>query len=224
MASSVVSVTTEMIPLGLVIALSPLTIIPAVLVLHSPKPRPAGLAYLAGWVVALAVLTAIAVEISGLAVGFGHPPRWADWVRIVIGTALIVFGIWRWFTRGRGGHSPKWMRALTESTPTRAGMTGALLAVVNPKVFFLCIAAGVAAGTGGLGTAGTWTAAVFFVLVSAATVALPVLAYVFSGERLREPLSRLKEWMETHNAALMAAILVVIGLLVLYKGLSHLLA
>ena len=43
-----------------------------------------------------------------------------------------------------------------------------------------------------------------------------------SGDRLDGPLSKLKDWMERHNAALVAAILVVIGLLVLYKGVHGL--
>ena len=42
------------------------------------------------------------------------------------------------------------------------------------------------------------------------------------GERLDEPLARLKDWLERHNAALVAVILVVIGLLVLYKGIHGL--
>lgn len=37
----------ELIPLGLVVAFSPLSIIPAVLVLHAPRPKPAGLAFMA---------------------------------------------------------------------------------------------------------------------------------------------------------------------------------
>ena len=48
------SVLTELIPLALVVALSPLSIIPAVLVLHTPRPRPTGLAFLVGWLVGLA--------------------------------------------------------------------------------------------------------------------------------------------------------------------------
>ncbi len=63
------SVLTELIPLALVVALSPLSIIPAVLVLHTPRPRPTGLAFLAGWLVGLAALTAIFVEVSSLAGG-----------------------------------------------------------------------------------------------------------------------------------------------------------
>ena len=60
------SVLTELIPLALVVALSPLSIIPAVLVLHTPRPRPTGLAFLAGWLVGLAALTAIFLEVSDL--------------------------------------------------------------------------------------------------------------------------------------------------------------
>jgi threonine/homoserine/homoserine lactone efflux protein len=222
MTSDSTSVVTEMIPLALIIALSPLTIIPAVLVLHSPQPRPAGLAYLVGWLVALTALTAVFVEVAGLIGGFGQPPRWASWARVVIGAALIVFGAWRWMTRNRSEHSPSWMRALTSASPAKAGGTAVLLAVVNPKVLFICAAAGVAAGSAGLGVGGTWTAAAFFVAAAASSVALPVLAYAFAGSLLARPLERVKDWMERHNAALMAAILMVIGLLVLYKGIHGL--
>ena len=86
---------TELIPLALVVALSPLSIIPAVLVLHTPRPKPTGMAFLVGWVVGLAALTAIFVEVSSLLGGLGKAPPWASWVRIVIGIALIVFGVFR---------------------------------------------------------------------------------------------------------------------------------
>ena len=69
------SVLTELIPLALVVALSPLSIIPAVLVLHTPRPRPTGLAFLAGWLIGLAALTAIFVEVSNLLGGLGTSRR-----------------------------------------------------------------------------------------------------------------------------------------------------
>lgn len=216
------SVSTELIPLALVIMLSPLTIIPAVLVLHSPRPRPAGLAYLSGWLLALAALTAVFIEVSGLIGGFNKPPSWASWLRIVIGAALIVFGIYRWFTRHRSAHSPAWMRRITDTTPAKAGATAAVLAVANPKVLFVCAAAGLAIGTEGLGAAGAWLAELWFVLVAGSSVALPILAYAVSGDRLDDALTRLKDWMEKQHGALVAVILIVIGLLVLYKGIHAL--
>lgn len=215
------TVLTELIPLAMVITLSPLSIIPAVLVLQTPRPRPAALMYLLGWVVALAGLTAIFVEVSGLIGPLDKPPLWASWLRIVVGAALIVFGVFRWVGR-RSAHMPGWMRQLSNVTPNRAGVLGVALAVVNPKVLFICAAAGLAIGTEGIGWSRAWLAVAYFVAIGASSVALPVLAYVVSGDRLDGALAQLKDWMERHNAALMAAVFVVIGLLVLYKGIHAL--
>ena len=213
---------TELIPLALVVALSPLSIIPAVLVLHTPHPRPAGLAFLAGWLIGLAALTIVFVEISGLFGDLGTPPGWASWLRIVIGAALIVFGVSRWLTRKRSAHTPAWMQRLGKLTPARAGLAALALTVVNPKVLFICAAAGLAIGTAGLGSAHIWIAVIWYVAVAASTVAIPILAYAVSGDRLDGALQRLKEWMEEQHATLVAAILIVIGLLVLYKGIHGL--
>ncbi len=214
---------TELIPLALVVALSPLSIIPAVLVLHTPRPKPTGAAFLVGWLVGLAALTGIFIEVSNLLGGLGNkPPSWASWLRIVVGVALIVFGVYKWLTRKRSAHTPKWMSSLTSISPARAFVTALVLVVVNPKVLFICAAAGLAIGTEGVGRAGAWLADLAFVAFAGSTVAIPILAYLVSGDRLDEPLARLKDWMERQHAVLVAAILVVIGVLVLYKGIHGL--
>ena len=221
-SSRVVDELTELIPLALVIALSPLSIVPAVLVLHSPRPRPSGLAFLTGWVIGLVALTTLFIGVSGLLGGMGgQPPTWTSWVRIVIGVALIAFGIFRWLTRHSKPHQMPGTKHVTEAGPVKAFAIGAVLTVANPKVLFVCAAAGLAIGSSGLGH-GIWGAEAVFVAVAASTVALPILAYTLSGDRLDPYLDRLKVWMEKHNAALVAAILVVIGLLVLYKGIHGL--
>jgi sulfite exporter TauE/SafE len=213
-------VLTELIPLALVVALSPLTIIPAVLVLSTARPRPTGLAFMIGWLFGLAVLTEIFVEVSNLlGGGLDKPPPWASWVRIVAGAALIVFGLYKWSTRKRSEHSPKWMSAFAKITPSRAATTAVVLVVVNPKVLFMCAAAGLAIGTEGLGRTGAALGLVYYVAIAGSTVALPVLAYAVSGDRLDNALVRLKDWMEAQHATLVAAILVVLGVMVLYKGI-----
>lgn len=212
------SVLAELIPLALVVALSPLSIIPAVLALHTERPRPIGLAYLAGWLLGLAVLVSAFVVGSDLVGTLDKPPSWASWVRIVIGAALIVFGAYKWATRKQSEHSPAWMRKLSGLTPGRAFITAAVLVVVNPKVLFICVAAGLAIGTAGIGVVHAWLAMVYFVVIAGSTVILPVLAYAVTGDRLAQPLTRLKEWLEHQHAVLVAVILVVIGVMLLYKG------
>lgn len=121
-----VSVLTGLVPLALVIALSPLSVIPAVLVVHSPQPRPSSLAFLGGWLLGLAVVTAVFVAASGALGGLSTTsPAWASWLRVVLGSALIVFGVLRWLTRHRHTEMPGWMRAFASFTPARAGLVGA---------------------------------------------------------------------------------------------------
>lgn len=223
MAGSWGSVLTGLIPLGLVVAVSPITIIPAVLVLQAPKPRPSGLAFLAGWALGLAALTAVCVGASGLLGGLHKsPPSWASWLRIVLGSALILFGIYRWLTRQGHTDSPAWMRSFATITPIRAALTGVALVIARPDVLFICIPAGLAIGASGLDHIDVWLAATFFVVIAASTVAIPILAYAAAGTRLDGTMARLKDWMEKNNAALMAVILVVIGAMVLYNGIDAL--
>ncbi|WP_418004462.1 GAP family protein [Mycobacterium sp. PDNC021] len=213
------TVLTGLVPLGLVVALSPITVIPAVLVLQAPQPRPTGLAFLAGWTVGLAAVIAVCVQASHmLSDVHKSPPEWASWLRVVLGAGLIVFGVYRWFTRDNSSDSPGWMRKVATVTPARAAAMGVALVVVRPDVVLICVPAGLAIGTAGLGLEGDWLAAAFFVIVAASTVAIPTLAYAIAGARLDDTMRRLKDWMEKNNAALMAVIMVVIGAMVLHNG------
>ena len=214
---------TALTSLGLVIALSPLSVIPAVLVLQTPRARAASLVFLAGWLVAIAGLTAGFIGVSGLLGGLHRsPPTWASWLRIVAGAGLIAFGGYQWLTRHRHADEPRWMRSLATLTPARAGAAGVVLAVVRPEVLLVCAAAGLAIGSAGLGIGQAWISAGVFVAVAGSTVTIPVLAFAAAGERLDEPLARLKAWMQRNHAAMLAAVLVAIGLLVLYKGIHAL--
>lgn len=211
------------IGLGLVVALSPITVIPAVLVLQAPRPRPTGVAFLSGWVLGLAAVTALSVAASGLLGGLDKsPPTWSSWLRVVLGSALILYGVYRWFTRHGHSESPGWMRSFATITPARAALTALALVVIRPDVLLICVPAGLAIGGSGLDVVGYWIAAAIFVAVAASTVAVPILAYAAAGQRLDDAMARLKDWMDRNNAALMAGILVAIGLLVLYHGIDAL--
>ena len=221
--STLLSDLTELIPLGLVIAISPLSIIPGILVLHTPRPRPTSIAFLIGWVLGIAVITGAFVGGSDVSNdGLDTKPTWAPYVRIVLGIALIAFGTYRWLGRHRSAHNPKWMTAMSSMGPARAFLTAIVLTVANLKVFAMCAAAGVAIGTAALGRTGAWQAVLIFTALSASSVAIPTLAYLFAGERLDAPLERVKVWMDRNHGALVAGILWVIGAAVIYKGIHAL--
>ena len=223
MTTGLGSVWTALIPLALVVALSPITVIPAVLVLHTPHPREAGLAFLIGWLAGVSALTAAFVAASGLLGGLHTtPPTWASWLRIVVGATLVTFGVYRWTTRHKHAEMPGWMRSFTAMTPLRAGLTAAALAAIRPEVLFMCAAAGLAIGSAGLGKAGSWQAAAFFVVVATSTVVVPIVGYLAASHRLDPALDRLKDWMQQQHAAMLAVILVLIGAMVTYNGIHAL--
>ena len=156
MAESVGSEFAELIPLALVIAISPLSIIPGILMLNTPRPKPTSLAFLAGWVLGIAVVTGAFVGGTGRfqrMQGWDNKPSWAPYVRIVIGAALIAFAAYRWFGRHRAAHNPKWLTSMSSAPSQDEPFSPAsLLTVANLKVpFAMCAAAGAAIGTAGTG-------------------------------------------------------------------------
>jgi len=212
----------ELIPLALIIALSPFSIIPGILVLHTPRPRPTSVAFLTGWVLSIAALTAVFVGASALSNTSKTSPTWTPYVRIAIGVGLIGWGLYRWLNRNRSAHLPRWMTSVTSFGPGRAFGAAIALAVANVKVLFMCAAAGAVIGTAELPAPQTWAAVALFTAIAVSSVALPVLGALVAGDRLGAPLNRIKTWMEENHAGLIGTILVVIGLALLYKGIHAL--
>lgn len=223
MTTSPTSLWTALIPFALVVALSPLSVIPAVLVLGGPRPRATGLGYLIGWLMSLTALTMTAIAVAGL-LGENHrtAPTWASWLRIVAGSALIAFGVYRWANRKHSGEMPRWLSSFATMSPLRAAFTAAALTVVRPEVLGMCAAAGVAIRNAELDRIAVGQAAAFFVALAASTVLIPIVGYLAASHRLDPTLNRLKVWMEQQHAALVASVLVLIGAMVLYNGMHAL--
>ena len=123
------------------------------------------------------------MAISNALDGLNRQPTWAPHLRIVIGAALILFGLYRWFTRNRSAHTPGWLTSMTSIGPGAPSSPPwcwpwSTQGVVHVR------RSGSGNRLGGLGATGAWTADVVFTAVAASSVALPVLAYLIAGEKL----------------------------------------
>jgi Sap, sulfolipid-1-addressing protein len=76
-------------------------------------------------------------------------------------------------------------------------------------------------GTAAVGV-GVWIAVACYTVLAGSTVVVPILAYAVAGERVDRQLERLKDWMQREHAVITAAILVIVGLLLLYTGIRAL--
>jgi hypothetical protein len=93
---------------------------------------------------------------------------------------------------------------------------------VNPKNLLLCVSAGVVIGTGGLSVQGEVVAVVVFTVLAACTVIVPVIGYAVAADTLRGGLDAMKVWLQDNNHIVMAIVLLVMGAVVVGKGIGGL--
>ena len=61
---------------------------------------------------------------------------------------------------------------------------------------------------------------ILFVIVASVSIAVPVLVYLFGGDKAQHVLDGWKAWLGEHNAAVMTVVLVLMGSVLLGKGLD----
>lgn len=215
----------EVLPLALGIAISPIPIIAAILMLLSPKARVTSVGFLIGWILgivaAVTVFTLLAAVLPSQDSDASRPVQGV--LQLVLGVLLLLLAARQW--RGRPKHGvepkrPKWMAAIDTMTfPVATGL-GFLLSAVNPKNLLLAAGAGVDIGSAGLDGGAVVGVIAIFTVIAASTVLVPVVAYLFAAEKLRGPLDALRGWLEKENSVIMAVLLLVIGVMLLGKGIA----
>lgn len=211
------------IPLALVVGLSPLPILPMVLILMTPRARSNSAAFLAAWLVGLTAIVMVALVLAGSQDPAQPDEEGIGWIQVVTGAAFLALALAKWLRRPAPGDPkdpPAWMSALDSYTPRQSARLGAALAAGNPKNLVMALAGGaeIAALTSGAG--GALVGVVVFVIVGTFGVGTPVIAHRLLGERAPEVLGRWKVWLERNSTALGIGVLLVLGVLLLVKGLT----
>jgi threonine/homoserine/homoserine lactone efflux protein len=212
---------------GVGVALSPIPIIAVVLMLATPKGRVNGPAFLAGWVLGLAVVgTIVLLAASGAeASENGGPAEGLSIVKLGLGAALLVVAARQWRGRPRGGDDPelpKWMQTIDTFTPPRAAGIAVALSAVNPKNLLLTVGAGAAIAQTGASTGDQAVALAVFVLLGTLGPGIPVAIYFLMHDRATAILEGLRGWMARENATIMAVLCLIIGAKLIGDAISGL--
>jgi threonine/homoserine/homoserine lactone efflux protein len=215
----------EVLPYAVGIAISPVPIIAAILMLLSPRARSTGVGFLVGWAVGIAVAVTVFTLLSSLipkpASGSSQPV--VGTIKLLLGAGLLLLAVRQWRSRPKPGQEaslPAWMGAIDSMTTLRGLLLAFALAAVNPKNLLLAAAAGVSLGAAGLTAGATAGAIAVFTLIATLSVALPVVAYLVASDRMRGPLQRLRAWLVQNNTAVMAVLLLVIGVVLIRDGIQ----
>ncbi|MEV0549895.1 GAP family protein [Nocardia salmonicida] len=216
------SVIGGLLPLAVGVAVSPIPIIAAILMILSKNAGGAAKGFAVGWVAGILVVTGVMTLLAGTLGGSdSEPSTGASIVKIILGVALVVLAVIQWQERSQT-EVPGWMKAIDTLTPVKALGLGALLSGVNPKNLLLCVSAGVAIGAGGLSAGADLVVIVVFTLLASVTVLAVVLGYMLAADKLGPMLDSLREWLQLNNHAVMAIVLLIMGAVVLGKGIGGL--
>jgi len=215
----------EILPLALGIAISPIPIIAAILMLLSPKARVTSVGFLLGWVLGIVIAVTVFTLLSSVLPeddpDASKPIQGV--VQLILGLLLLWLALSQWRKRPKHGEEPvmpKWMQAIDKITfPVALGL-GFLLSAVNPKNLLMAVGAGLAIGEEGLTVGEIVVVIAVFSLLFSWTVLVPVVGYLLAADRLRGTLDALRAWLAHNNAIIMAVLLLVIGVSMLGKGIA----
>jgi threonine/homoserine/homoserine lactone efflux protein len=214
--------TADVLPFALGIAASPFPIIPAILLLLTPRPRANGSAFLAGWVTGIVLATVVFTALGSSIGPREQTSDWVSWTRVLLGLLLLALSVRQWLSRKDKPDTPSWLQAIDQSTPRSSLRLGVLLSAANPKILLLAAAAGLSIASSDLSTTQMTATIAVFTVVAASTVALPLVLHAVLGERMLVPLGKAKDWLVAHNATVMAVVIALIGLYLLVNGLADL--
>jgi threonine/homoserine/homoserine lactone efflux protein len=215
----------DILPLALGVAISPIPVIAAILMLLSPNAKTTSIGFLIGWiagtVIAVGAFTLLSSVLPGDDSDGSNPVKGT--IRLVLGVLLVLLAAKQWRARPRGKVAPelpKWMSAIDTLTPVKGLGLGIALSALNPKNLIMAAGAGIAIGGSDLGAGQTVVAIVVFTAIAASTVAVPVIAYLAAADRMAEPLESLRGWLVRENTVVMAVLLLVIGVVLIGKGIG----
>ena len=215
----------EILPLALVVTISPLNIIPAILLLFTGRPLTNALTFLAGFTVGVAAVVAGFVAVAGavdLSPDSGHA-SWAGAVKLILGIYLLVAAVRKFRGRpkaGEEGSMPPWMSGMAGYSQGQALAAGAVLGAVNPKNVVVGLATATAIAAAGLSAGQQWTVGAVYVVVAVLGVAAPIGVMVGLGDRAPGVLRSWNVWLRQNNATVMSVLFVVFGVVLIGQGIA----
>ena len=215
----------EILPLALVVTISPINIIPVILLLFTKRPLVNAFTFLVGFIAGVAAVLGSFVAIAGavdLSPGSGHS-TWAGALKLVLGLYLLVAAIRKFRGRPRAGEEgsmPKWMDGIAGFTPAKSLIAGAVLGAANPKNVIVGLAASVTVASTDLSTGQQVAAIAVYVFVAILGVAAPILVAVFLGARAQDVLDGWNSWLRQNNATVMSVLFLIFGIVLIGQGMG----
>ena len=214
----------EVAALGLAVAFtSPVSVVTVIVLLSMPSGRRRALAFVFGWLIAIAAIGAIAIFVlhgQDFSSKRSTPSRAASALEILLGSLLLLWAVVAYRRRKpskEGVSEPKWLSRVEGTHWLLAVAVGAIM-----LSYALSLAAAseiLKANVSGLDAA---AAIVVFSLASIVTIAAPIVIAVATPERAEQRLAVWKAWLLGNSRTVVLVVLMVVAALLIVRGISDL--
>ena len=216
----------EVAALGLAVAFtSPVSVVTVIVLLSMPSGRRRAIAFLCGWLIALAAIGVIMVFVLH-GQDFGSrsstPSRAASALEIVLGSLLLIWAVVAYRRRepsSGGASTPKWLARIQDTHWLIAAAVGAVM-----LSYGLSLAAASEILKANVSRLGAGVALAVFALTSMITVAAPIVAVLIAPERSAQRLDTWKAWLLGNSRAVALVVLMLVAVVLIVRGAKDLIA
>jgi len=215
----------EILPLAIVVTVSPINVVAAILLLFSKRAILNASCYLVGFVVGVAAVLGALTAVAGAAdlATDSQRSREVSGLFIVLGIWLLVRAVHKFRSRPAEGDEvpkPTWMEGITGFGPGKSLGVGFTVGAANPKNIAVGLASAVVIATAGLGTGQSVAVVAVYTVIASLGVAAPIIAMLVLGDRGDEVLAGWQTWLERNTAAVTAVIYLVFAVILIGKGIA----
>jgi len=213
--------------LGLGVALcSPVSVVTVIVLLTMPAGRRRAIAFVAGWLLAIVIIGLVSLFVLHGANFSSHkstPSRAASILEIVVGALTVLVSL-RALRRRREAaagtpETPKWVDRLDRTNWLLGILVGAFM-----LTYSLTLAAAAEILKANVSRVDAVIAFVVFSLASITTIAAPIVLVVVRPEHSQERLAAWRRWLLGNSRTIGLAALLVIGALLVARGIHDLVA
>ncbi len=212
-----------LLPLALVVAISPTTLTVVILILLSRRRPVVSVVFAVGYVLGIAVGATLLLALGAAGMATSNNAGVVAWLQLVVGLLLLLYGLERWTKRPKPGEdlpAPKWMTAMEDLTVVKSALVSLVLSALRPKNVLMFAAAAVTIGSGHLPIPQDAIAIAIFTVISASTVVVLVVGAVIRQEQLNPTLTWLRAWLQANTVAMMSVLFLLVGVVEIGRGIG----
>ena len=196
-----------------------------IVLLTMPAGRRRGIAFVVGWLLAVAVIGVLSVSLLHGQDFSSHkttPSRWASAVEILVGCVVVFASARALHRRGQrtaSAETPRWLGRLDQTNWLLATLVGAFM-----LTYSLTVAAAAEILKANVSAAETILAFSVFAIASITTVTAPIVVVLAAPAQSAERLASWRRWLLGNSRTIGLILLIVIGAALVARGIHDLIA